>query len=163
MHPVYQTVENVFVYGTKKQFCVVRHAGFERVVLCSSHDVLSLSSTSLMIFHSVIVCFPSGALNPLSAAAAAAAAAGRVALAGQTGSSGVLLVSNLNEEVSNTDTSNTSKMESLQLKLHRSYTPPPFICSCFFCCSLWVSFSISRFVFLCLSLKMCIKKLMFDT
>uniref|UniRef100_A0A8D0AE69 Polypyrimidine tract binding protein 2b n=1 Tax=Sander lucioperca TaxID=283035 RepID=A0A8D0AE69_SANLU len=43
-----------------------------------------------------------GALNPLSAAAAAAAAAGRVALAGQTGSSGVLLVSNLNEEVSNT-------------------------------------------------------------
>uniref|UniRef100_A0A7N6AM15 RRM domain-containing protein n=1 Tax=Anabas testudineus TaxID=64144 RepID=A0A7N6AM15_ANATE len=42
-----------------------------------------------------------GALNPLSAAAAAAAAAGRVALAGQAGSSGVLLVSNLNEEVSN--------------------------------------------------------------
>lgn len=39
-----------------------------------------------------------GALNPLSAAAAAAAAAGRVALAGQAGSSGVLLVSNLNEE-----------------------------------------------------------------
>lgn len=103
------------------------------------------------------VCVPSGALNPLSAVAAAAAAAGRVALAGQTGCSGVLLVSNLNEEVSNTDTSNTSKMESLQLKLHRSYTPPPFICFCFFCCSLWVSFSISRFVFLCLSLKMCIK------
>ncbi|XP_071400612.1 polypyrimidine tract-binding protein 2-like isoform X3 [Centroberyx affinis] len=41
----------------------------------------------------------SGALNPLSAAAAAAAAAGRVALAGQSGSSGVLLVSNLNEEM----------------------------------------------------------------
>uniref|UniRef100_A0A667WSH4 Polypyrimidine tract binding protein 2b n=1 Tax=Myripristis murdjan TaxID=586833 RepID=A0A667WSH4_9TELE len=40
-----------------------------------------------------------GALNPLSAAAAAAAAAGRVALAGQSGSSGVLLVSNLNEEM----------------------------------------------------------------
>ncbi|XP_035475192.1 polypyrimidine tract-binding protein 2 isoform X1 [Scophthalmus maximus] len=40
-----------------------------------------------------------GALSPLSAAAAAAAAAGRVALAGQTGSSGVLLVSNLNEEM----------------------------------------------------------------
>uniref|UniRef100_A0A672G5D6 Polypyrimidine tract binding protein 2 n=1 Tax=Salarias fasciatus TaxID=181472 RepID=A0A672G5D6_SALFA len=39
------------------------------------------------------------ALNPLSAAAAAAAAAGRVALAGQAGSSGVLLVSNLNEEM----------------------------------------------------------------
>ncbi|KAM9331878.1 polypyrimidine tract-binding protein 2 isoform 2-T2 [Pholidichthys leucotaenia] len=38
-------------------------------------------------------------LNPLSAAAAAAAAAGRVALAGQTGSTGVLLVSNLNEEM----------------------------------------------------------------
>uniref|UniRef100_A0A3B5A6T9 Polypyrimidine tract-binding protein 2-like n=1 Tax=Stegastes partitus TaxID=144197 RepID=A0A3B5A6T9_9TELE len=44
----------------------------------------------------------SRALNPLSAAAAAAAAAGRVALAGQAGSSGVLLVSNLNEEVSST-------------------------------------------------------------
>ncbi|XP_034093547.1 polypyrimidine tract-binding protein 2-like [Gymnodraco acuticeps] len=40
-----------------------------------------------------------GALNPLSAAAAAAAAAGRVALSGQNGSSGVLLVSNLNEEM----------------------------------------------------------------
>ncbi|XP_026147759.1 polypyrimidine tract-binding protein 2 isoform X2 [Mastacembelus armatus] len=40
-----------------------------------------------------------GALNPLSAAAAAAAAAGRVALAGQAGSNGVLLVSNLNEEM----------------------------------------------------------------
>ncbi|CAG5895729.1 polypyrimidine tract-binding protein 2-like isoform 2-T2 [Menidia menidia] len=40
-----------------------------------------------------------GALNPLSAAAAAAAAAGRVALAGQAVSSGVLLVSNLNEEM----------------------------------------------------------------
>lgn len=109
------------------------------------------------------VCFPSGALNPLSAAAAAAAAAGRVALTGQTGSSGVLLVSNLNEEVSNTYTSNTSKMERLQLKLHRSYTPPPFICSCFFCCSLWVSFSISRFVFLCLSLKTCIKNKLMST
>uniref|UniRef100_A0A3B4EA65 RRM domain-containing protein n=1 Tax=Pygocentrus nattereri TaxID=42514 RepID=A0A3B4EA65_PYGNA len=41
-----------------------------------------------------------GALSPLSAAAAAAAAAGRVALSGHSGSSGVLLVSNLNEEVS---------------------------------------------------------------
>ncbi|XP_008305626.1 polypyrimidine tract-binding protein 2 isoform X1 [Cynoglossus semilaevis] len=40
-----------------------------------------------------------GALSPLSAAAAAAAAAGRVALAGQSGSSGVLLVSNLNDEM----------------------------------------------------------------
>ncbi|KAM8882672.1 polypyrimidine tract-binding protein 2-like isoform 2-T2 [Synchiropus picturatus] len=40
-----------------------------------------------------------GALTPLSAAAAAAAAAGRVALAGQAGSSGVLLVSNLNQEM----------------------------------------------------------------
>lgn len=46
--------------------------------------------------------FPPGALNPLSAAAAAAAAAGRVALAGQSGANGVLLVSNLNDEVSNT-------------------------------------------------------------
>ncbi|KAI3355350.1 hypothetical protein L3Q82_017892, partial [Scortum barcoo] len=53
-------------------------------------------------FHDcLLVYFLSGALNPLSAAAAAAAAAGRVALAGQAGSSGVLLVSNLNEEVSN--------------------------------------------------------------
>lgn len=52
----------------------------------------------------MIVSFysPPGALNPLSAAAAAAAAAGRVALAGQTGANGVLLVSNLNDEVSNT-------------------------------------------------------------
>ncbi|XP_048030422.1 polypyrimidine tract-binding protein 2 isoform X2 [Megalobrama amblycephala] len=40
-----------------------------------------------------------GALSPLSAAAAAAAAAGRVALSGHTGASGVLLVSNLNEEM----------------------------------------------------------------
>uniref|UniRef100_A0A8C7QEB7 Polypyrimidine tract binding protein 2b n=1 Tax=Oncorhynchus mykiss TaxID=8022 RepID=A0A8C7QEB7_ONCMY len=42
-----------------------------------------------------------GAISPLSAAAAAAAAAGRVALSGHSGCSGVLLVSNLNEEVSN--------------------------------------------------------------
>uniref|UniRef100_A0AAZ3SIN6 RRM domain-containing protein n=1 Tax=Oncorhynchus tshawytscha TaxID=74940 RepID=A0AAZ3SIN6_ONCTS len=40
-----------------------------------------------------------GAISPLSAAAAAAAAAGRVALSGHSGCSGVLLVSNLNEEV----------------------------------------------------------------
>uniref|UniRef100_A0A672P668 Polypyrimidine tract-binding protein 2-like n=1 Tax=Sinocyclocheilus grahami TaxID=75366 RepID=A0A672P668_SINGR len=40
-----------------------------------------------------------GAISPLSAAAAAAAAAGRVALSGHTGPGGVLLVSNLNEEV----------------------------------------------------------------
>lgn len=39
-----------------------------------------------------------GALSPLSAAAAAAAAAGRIAL-GQSGSSAVLLVSNLNDEM----------------------------------------------------------------
>uniref|UniRef100_A0A669DKN1 Polypyrimidine tract binding protein 2b n=1 Tax=Oreochromis niloticus TaxID=8128 RepID=A0A669DKN1_ORENI len=44
-------------------------------------------------------CGSPDTLNPLSAAAAAAAAAGRVALTGQTGSSGVLLVSNLNEEM----------------------------------------------------------------
>lgn len=42
--------------------------------------------------------FSSGAISPLSAAAAAAAAAGRVALSG-SGVSGVLLASNLNEEV----------------------------------------------------------------
>lgn len=176
VHPVYQTVEKVFVYATKKQFCVVGHSGFDAKCqfwylypLRGFYCVLAIInivivSTAVRKWFStpwLSVCFPSGALNPLSAAAAAAAAAGRVALAGQTGSSGVLLVSNLNEEVSNTDTSNTSKMESLRLKLHRSYTPPPFICSCFFCCSLWVSFSISRFVFL--SLTMCIKKLVFDT
>ncbi|XP_056594256.1 polypyrimidine tract-binding protein 2 isoform X1 [Triplophysa dalaica] len=40
-----------------------------------------------------------GALNPLTAAAAAAAAAGRVALSGHSGATGVLLVSNLNEEM----------------------------------------------------------------
>uniref|UniRef100_A0A9J8D8S7 Polypyrimidine tract binding protein 2b n=1 Tax=Cyprinus carpio carpio TaxID=630221 RepID=A0A9J8D8S7_CYPCA len=39
------------------------------------------------------------AISPLSAAAAAAAAAGRVALSGHSGPGGVLLVSNLNEEV----------------------------------------------------------------
>uniref|UniRef100_A0A8C8HU84 RRM domain-containing protein n=1 Tax=Oncorhynchus tshawytscha TaxID=74940 RepID=A0A8C8HU84_ONCTS len=42
-----------------------------------------------------------GGLSPLNAAAAAAAAAGRVALSGHSGASGVLLASNLNEEVSN--------------------------------------------------------------
>ncbi|XP_070974094.1 polypyrimidine tract-binding protein 2-like isoform X4 [Oncorhynchus clarkii lewisi] len=42
-----------------------------------------------------------GAINPMSAAAAAAAAAGRMVLSGHSGCSGVLLVSNLNEEVSN--------------------------------------------------------------
>lgn len=59
----------------------------------------------------------SGALTPLSAAAAAAAAAGRVALAGQAGSGGVLLVSNLNEEVSQIYTSSppSSKMDHLRL------------------------------------------------
>lgn len=41
-----------------------------------------------------------GAISPLSAAAAAAAAAGRVALSGHSGPGGVLLVSNLNDEVS---------------------------------------------------------------
>ncbi|XP_030629148.1 polypyrimidine tract-binding protein 2b isoform X1 [Chanos chanos] len=40
-----------------------------------------------------------GAISPLSAAAAAAAAAGRVALSGHSGTTGVLLVSNLNEEM----------------------------------------------------------------
>lgn len=47
------------------------------------------------------LAIPPGAISPLSAAAAAAAAAGRVALSGHSGCSGVLLVSNLNEEVSN--------------------------------------------------------------
>ncbi|XP_024247615.1 polypyrimidine tract-binding protein 2 isoform X4 [Oncorhynchus tshawytscha] len=40
-----------------------------------------------------------GAINPMSAAAAAAAAAGRMVLSGNSGCSGVLLVSNLNEEM----------------------------------------------------------------
>ncbi|XP_035643727.1 polypyrimidine tract-binding protein 2-like isoform X3 [Oncorhynchus keta] len=40
-----------------------------------------------------------GAINPMSAAAAAAAAAGRMVLSGHSGCSGVLLVSNLNEEM----------------------------------------------------------------
>lgn len=55
------------------------------------------------IIFNVTSCVPGmipGALSPLSAAAAAAAAAGRVALSGHSGASGVLLVSNLNEEVS---------------------------------------------------------------
>lgn len=51
----------------------------------------------------IVICLLScasltGAISPLSAAAAAAAAAGRVALSG-SGVSGVLLASNLNEEV----------------------------------------------------------------
>uniref|UniRef100_A0A8B9JUP6 Polypyrimidine tract-binding protein 2-like n=1 Tax=Astyanax mexicanus TaxID=7994 RepID=A0A8B9JUP6_ASTMX len=50
---------------------------------------LSKDSTSLL-----------GAISPLSAAAAAAAAAGRVALSGHSGGGGVLLASNLNDEVS---------------------------------------------------------------
>uniref|UniRef100_A0AAR2J2Q6 RRM domain-containing protein n=1 Tax=Pygocentrus nattereri TaxID=42514 RepID=A0AAR2J2Q6_PYGNA len=49
---------------------------------------LSKDSTSLL-----------GAISPLSAAAAAAAAAGRVALSGHSGGSGVLLASNLNDEM----------------------------------------------------------------
>ncbi|CAL8276892.1 unnamed protein product [Lota lota] len=47
--------------------------------------------------HVVVLCV-SGAISPLSAAAAAAAAAGRVALSG-SGVSGVLLASNLNDEM----------------------------------------------------------------
>nr|XP_061809827.1 polypyrimidine tract-binding protein 2-like isoform X4 [Nerophis lumbriciformis] len=54
---------------------------------------------AMSIVYLIVLNFPAGALNPLSAAAVAAAAAGRVALAGQTASSGVLLVSNLNEEM----------------------------------------------------------------
>ncbi|XP_016370896.1 polypyrimidine tract-binding protein 2 [Sinocyclocheilus rhinocerous] len=69
---------------------------------------LSKDSTSLLGTPSGMVTsyssgggFPSslGAISPLSAAAAAAAAAGRVALSGHTGPGGVLLVSNLNEEM----------------------------------------------------------------
>lgn len=72
-------------------------------------STLSKDSTSLLGTPSGMVTsyssgggFPSslGAISPLSAAAAAAAAAGRVALSGHSGPGGVLLVSNLNEEVS---------------------------------------------------------------
>uniref|UniRef100_G3N7E3 Polypyrimidine tract binding protein 2 n=1 Tax=Gasterosteus aculeatus aculeatus TaxID=481459 RepID=G3N7E3_GASAC len=64
-----------------------------------SNSLLGKIPELLSIPRLSLLYFPSGALNPLSAAAAAAAAAGRVALAGQAGSSGVLLVSNLNEEM----------------------------------------------------------------
>ncbi|CDQ90388.1 unnamed protein product [Oncorhynchus mykiss] len=50
-------------------------------------------------FQSSLSYSQGGAISPLSAAAAAAAAAGRVALSGHSGCSGVLLVSNLNEEM----------------------------------------------------------------
>ena len=53
-----------------------------------------------------------GAISPLSAAAAAAAAAGRVALSG-TGVSGVLLASNLNDEV--------AKLTTLYFASHYCY------------------------------------------
>lgn len=102
----------------------------------------------------------SGALTPLSAAAAAAAAAGRVALAGQAGSGGVLLVSNLNEEVSQIYTSSppSSKMDHLRLSplsdlcslvlIHKAVVaislPHGFHCPhrfhCVFCLTLGIQF-----------------------
>lgn len=54
--------------------------------------------TRLILTCFLSCAFLTGAISPLSAAAAAAAAAGRVALSG-SGVSGVLLASNLNEEV----------------------------------------------------------------
>lgn len=64
--------------------------------------MLWFKSTFLLLYV-IVICLLScasltGAISPLSAAAAAAAAAGRVALSG-SGVSGVLLASNLNEEV----------------------------------------------------------------
>lgn len=106
--------------------CVVSECSdmctFEWPAQCSAlHSMMALSH------------WFSGALTPLSAAAAAAAAAGRVALAGQAGSGGVLLVSNLNEEVSPIHTpSHSSEMDRLRLA-HTALTPLFFelsSCSC---------------------------------
>lgn len=72
----------------------VHHTHDNRPFLLLSCFYFSFSVPSLVSPNSP------GAISPLSAAAAAAAAAGRVALAGHSGTSGVLLVSNLNEEVS---------------------------------------------------------------
>ncbi|KAM4718993.1 polypyrimidine tract-binding protein 2-like isoform 2-T2 [Anableps anableps] len=75
--------------------------GIPPFLILSSAPVLSSLLTVLMLLsiHNDVFHFLSGALSPLSAAAAVAAAAGRVALPGQPGSSGVLLASNLNEEM----------------------------------------------------------------
>lgn len=56
-----------------------------------------------------------GAISPLSAAAAAAAAAGRVALSGHSGPGGVLLVSNLNDEVSTSHKTHTHTHTNISL------------------------------------------------
>uniref|UniRef100_A0A672HNH9 Polypyrimidine tract-binding protein 2-like n=1 Tax=Salarias fasciatus TaxID=181472 RepID=A0A672HNH9_SALFA len=62
------------------------------------HSLLGKHTAAFILTHNIHSCVPPGAISPLSAAAAAAAAAGRVALSG-SGVSGVLLASNLNEEV----------------------------------------------------------------
>uniref|UniRef100_A0A3Q2Y2R0 Polypyrimidine tract binding protein 2b n=1 Tax=Hippocampus comes TaxID=109280 RepID=A0A3Q2Y2R0_HIPCM len=61
------------------------------------HSLLG-NFNNVVMLHVSAFCLLTGAISPLSAAAAAAAAAGRVALSG-SGVSGVLLASNLNEEV----------------------------------------------------------------
>uniref|UniRef100_A0A3Q2Z0T8 Polypyrimidine tract binding protein 2b n=1 Tax=Hippocampus comes TaxID=109280 RepID=A0A3Q2Z0T8_HIPCM len=62
------------------------------------HSLLGNFNNVVMLQDVSAFCLLTGAISPLSAAAAAAAAAGRVALSG-SGVSGVLLASNLNEEV----------------------------------------------------------------
>uniref|UniRef100_A0A669D5D3 Polypyrimidine tract binding protein 2b n=1 Tax=Oreochromis niloticus TaxID=8128 RepID=A0A669D5D3_ORENI len=62
------------------------------------HSLLVFVVKCLILRCAFSCAFRTGAISPLSAAAAAAAAAGRVALSG-SGVSGVLLASNLNEEV----------------------------------------------------------------
>ncbi|KAG9264795.1 polypyrimidine tract-binding protein 2b isoform X1 [Astyanax mexicanus] len=68
-----------------------------------SKDSTSLlgSPSGMVTSYSSAGAYPSslGAISPLSAAAAAAAAAGRVALSGHSGGGGVLLASNLNDEM----------------------------------------------------------------
>uniref|UniRef100_A0A4W4GQL7 RRM domain-containing protein n=1 Tax=Electrophorus electricus TaxID=8005 RepID=A0A4W4GQL7_ELEEL len=71
------------------------------VAAALNKDSTSLLGTPSGTSYSSAGAFQSslGAISPLSAAAAAAAAAGRVALSGHSGTNGVLLASNLNEEM----------------------------------------------------------------
>ncbi|XP_035390024.1 polypyrimidine tract-binding protein 2b isoform X1 [Electrophorus electricus] len=71
------------------------------VAAALNKDSTSLLGTPSGTSYSSAGAFQSslGAISPLSAAAAAAAAAGRVALSGHSGTNGVLLASNLNEEL----------------------------------------------------------------
>ncbi|XP_076832051.1 polypyrimidine tract-binding protein 2b isoform X1 [Brachyhypopomus gauderio] len=71
------------------------------VAAALNKDSTSLLGTPSGTSYSSAGAFQSslGAISPLSAAAVAAAAAGRAALSGHSGTSGVLLASNLNEEM----------------------------------------------------------------